>query len=225
MIQGNTNAECSLTDTIPRRRVDDRARELSHDKIAEFTSTVDLESPEAIQKLVHQLQVHQIELEMQNEELRRTQWELETARLRYFDLYDLAPVGYCTLSEQGLILEANLMAATLFNCSRGALVKQRISNFILKADQDIYYLYRKQLLDSGEPQSFELRILNNTDTPRWVNVTATIEKDLNGVALLRMIMTDISENKKSEQVLRTSEERYRNLFKSIDEGFCVVEMI
>jgi signal transduction histidine kinase/CheY-like chemotaxis protein len=195
MVQGNTTAEFSLTDTIPRRRVDDRARERSREKIAEFSSTADLESPEAMQTLVHQLQVHQIELEMQNEELRRTQWELETARLRYFDLYDLAPVGYFTLSEEGLILEANLMAATLFDCSRGELVKQRISNFILKADQDIYYLHRKQLLDTGTPQSFELHILNNSDTPCWVNVTATYEKDLNGIALMRVIMTDISASK------------------------------
>lgn len=195
MVSEYKNAELNLAKAMPRRRADDRARELSREKIAAVSSTVDLESPEAMQLLVHQLQVHQIELEMQNEELRRTQWELETARLRYFDLYDLAPVGYCTLSEEGLILEANLMAATLFDCSRGALVKQRISNFIVKSDQDIYYLNRKQLLESGIPQSFELRILNGTDIFRWVNVTATYEKDANGIALLRVIMTDISANK------------------------------
>ncbi len=55
--------------------------------------------------------MHQIELEMQNEELQRSQTELENARARYFNLYDLAPIGYVTLSEKGLILEANLTAA------------------------------------------------------------------------------------------------------------------
>ncbi len=190
-----THTKPCLTNDIPRRRVDDRARARCCEKIAAITSNIDLKSPQAMQTLVHQLQVHQIELEMQNEELRRTQWELETARLRYFDLYDLAPVGYCTLSEEGFIVEANLMAATLFNCSRGALVKQRISNFIFNADQDIYYLHRKQLLETGTPQSFELRILNNTNTPSWVNLTATIEKDTDGVGLLRVVIIDISASK------------------------------
>ena len=96
--------------------------------------------------MLHELRVHQIELEMQNEELRRTQAELEASRARYFDLYDLAPVGYFTLSEKGLILEANLTAATLLGVARGDLVKQPLPRFILPEDQDIYYLHRKQLL-------------------------------------------------------------------------------
>jgi PAS domain-containing protein len=70
-------------------------------------------SLEDTERLLHELRVHQIELEMQNEELRQAQALLDTERARYFDLYDLAPVGYCTLSETGLILQSNLAAATL----------------------------------------------------------------------------------------------------------------
>jgi len=79
--------------------------------------------------VLHDLRVHQIELEMQNEELRRTQADLEASRARYFDLYDLAPVGYFTISERGLILEANLTAATLLGVARGALIKQPLTRF------------------------------------------------------------------------------------------------
>jgi PAS domain-containing protein len=87
-------------------------------------------SPKEVGRLGHELRVHQIELEMQNEELRRAQEVLEASRARYFDLYDLAPVGYVTVSEPGMILEANITAATLLGSLRGALVRQPHSSLI-----------------------------------------------------------------------------------------------
>ena len=80
---------------------------------------------------LHELRVHQIQLEMQNVELRRTQLELEASKERYFQLYDLAPVSYFTLDEKGSILEANLTAATLLGVNRGTLVQQSLSQFLL----------------------------------------------------------------------------------------------
>ena len=139
-------------------------------------------SPEVARRALHELRVHQIELEMQNEELRRTQEELEVSRARYFDLYDLAPVGYFTLSEQGLILEANLTAAKLLGVARGALVKQPLSRFILPGDQDIHYLHRKQLLETGAPQSWELRMLRKDAAPFWARVEATTAQGADGAA-------------------------------------------
>ena len=92
---------------------------------------------------LHELRVHQIELEMQNEELRRVQAQLEASRTRYFDLYDLAPVGYCTVDERGMIVQSNLVAATLLGVSRAQAVLKPIGSFIFRDDQDSYYLHRK----------------------------------------------------------------------------------
>jgi len=119
-------------------------------------------SPVAMQQVLHELRVHQIELEMQNEELRRTQVAQEALQARYFDLFDLAPVGYCTVNQQGLIQQANLATAALLGTGRAALAKQPISRFILKEDQDIFYLHRQQLLATGNPQSCELRMKKKT---------------------------------------------------------------
>jgi PAS domain S-box-containing protein len=159
------------------------------------------QSPGQIQHLVHELRVHQIELEMQNEELRRAQLELDAARARYFDLYDLAPVGYCTASEKGLILEANLTAASLLGVARGALVKQPLTRFVLTEDQDIYYQHRKQLFETGAPQTCELRLVKNDGTPFWARLAATVVQSA-GVPVCRVTLSDISERKQAETALR-----------------------
>ena len=153
-------------------------------------------SPEQIRQTLHELHVHQIELEIQNEELRRSQAELEDSRRRYFDLYDLAPVGYCTLSEAGLILEANLTAASLLGMNRGALVRQPITRFILPPDQDIYYRHRKQLFETGEPQACHLRMTKNDGTFFWAHLSASAAPAADGTPWCRIVVSDISEQKR-----------------------------
>jgi PAS domain S-box-containing protein len=156
-------------------------------------------SPEQIRRTLQELRVHQIELEMQNEELRRAQVKLDAARARYFDLYDLAPVGYVTVSEPGMILEANLTAATLLGIARGALIKQPFSRFILKADSEGYYLMRKQLVATGDSQSRELRMLKPDSTQIWVQLVATLAPDADGAAV-RVTLSDITRSKQTEEV-------------------------
>ncbi len=189
------------------------------------TDNIDALSLEAARRMVHELRVHQIELEMQNEELRLSQLALDTARARYFELYDLAPVGYCTVSEQGLIVQANLTVASLLGMPRGALVKQALTRFIHRDDEDTYYLHRKALVESGEPQSWELRMVKTDGSTPWVHVAAIVAQDADGAPELRVAITDINARKQTEDALRGSEERYKNLFNSIDEGFCVIEML
>lgn len=154
------------------------------------------------EQLMHDLQVHQIELQLQNEELRRAQLALELSHARYFDLYDLAPVGYLTVAADGLIVEANLSAATMLGVVRSALVKRPLSRFIVKAHQDSYYQCRRQLLETGQAQSCELQVLQNDGVMLWVRFIVSAVQDGSDAPALRVIMTDISERKRLDEALR-----------------------
>ncbi|MBK1721828.1 sensor domain-containing protein [Thiocystis violacea] len=159
--------------------------------------------------LAHELRVHQIELELQNEELRRAQTELEASRARYFDLYDLAPVGYLTLSESGLIEEANLAAATLLDRPRAQLVGQPLSNFICSEDQDLHYRCRRDLQSTGEPQRCELR-LRHADEPPWVLMETCLNPRAGaGRAHWQCILIDITARKHGELELLDAQARLR----------------
>ena len=116
-------------------------------------------SPEETLRLISELRVHQNELEMRNEELQRKQAQLEASRARCFDLYDLAPAGCLTVSEQGTILEANLAVAALLGAARGALVGQPFFRYVLPEDQDACSSRRKQVVDQGAPQDWDMRMV------------------------------------------------------------------
>ncbi|MHB1357288.1 MAG: PAS domain S-box protein [Anaerolineae bacterium] len=178
---------------------------------ARAAQTPDIEplSPEAMRQTLHELKVHQIELEMQNEELRRTQLELQLSHERYVDLYDMAPVGYLTLSDKGIILEANLTAATLLGVPRGDLATQPFSQFILKEDQDQLYLLRKRLNSNPAPQVVELRMVTGNGGSFWGHLLMTIVVNEDTSTSYRIALSDITERKHSEEALRTSDERLK----------------
>ena len=162
-------------------------------------------SPAATDELLHELRVHQIELEMQNDELRFAQVELDASRARYFDLYDLAPIAYCTVSDAGLIVQANLSAAALLGVERGALIRQPLSRFIVKEDQDSYYLLRKRNLIKGEAHSGELRMARCGGGSFWAQLTINSTQVSGAAATLRIVLSDVSERKQAEAVLLRGE--------------------
>jgi two-component system cell cycle sensor histidine kinase/response regulator CckA len=166
-------------------------------------------SPADVLVTLHELRVHQIELDMQNEELRRTQASLVAERERYVDLYDQAPVGYCTVSDQDLLIEANLSVATLLGVARDALIKQPISRFIFKEDQDIYYLFRKQPIRAGGTQACELRMVTIDGTAFWAHLQATVVQDEGNAPVCHLVMTDITERKQAETEREKLEEQLR----------------
>ena len=179
----------------------------------------------SINEILHELRVHQIELEMQNEELRESHAALDIMRARYFDLYDLAPIGYLTLNQHNTIQQANLTVASMLGLARSTLINQPFTKLIFKADQDVFYLHHKHLIKSGDPQSFDLRIIHHADTPLWVNCVITLAHNDDDAPEVRAMLNDISVRKQNEQALAESEAHYRTLFDSIDEGFCVIEVI
>jgi PAS domain S-box-containing protein len=174
-------------------------------------------------RLLHELQVHQIELEMQNDELLQSQLRLEAVRAEFFDLYDMAPVGYCTLSEEGLILQANVTAATLLDIPRGALINKILTQFILKEDQDSYYLFRKQLLASGEAKACDLRMVKPDGAQFWAQLAATVVKSSKDALVLRLVLSDITERKIAEGTLRKSEIFNRAVLNSVSTQLAVLD--
>jgi PAS domain S-box-containing protein len=163
-------------------------------------------------ELIHELRVHQIELEIQNEELRNAQLELADSRNKYCELYDFAPVGYFTLNKEGLIVGANLTGAAFLGEERGNLLKSKFSHFITPGSQDDFYLHHKQVVESGTRQSCEvkLRRKDGAEFPaQLVSVAVAEQKD--DYDQFRMTITDITEQKQAEDKL----EQERNLLRTM----------
>ena len=174
-------------------------------------------TPEATERLIHELRVHQIELELQNEELRHAQAALEASQARYFDLYDLAPVGYLTLNDAGQIQQANLAAANLLEIPRRQLIGQPLSGFIWPEDQDILYHVRRKLWSTGERQDVELRLrLRRADgVTCWVHLQTSLAPEGSAAAdaRWRVILTDITARHRIATELARSEQQTQSLLR------------
>ena len=176
-------------------------------------------SPEETRKVLHELRVHQIELEMQNDELRHAQAELDASRSRYFDLYDLAPVGYCTLSEKGLILEANLRAATLLDTPRGDLVGRPLFRSVITEDRGKFHQHLQRLFETHEPQAFEFRMARKPGGEVfWVRLDATAAQEGNGASTSRVTLTDISAIKQAEEEVSLAKGKLRHALDGTNAG-------
>jgi diguanylate cyclase (GGDEF)-like protein/PAS domain S-box-containing protein len=150
-------------------------------------------------ELLHDLQVHQVELEMQNEELRRAHLALEAARDRYVDLYDFAPVGYFTLNLHGVVGEANLTGAALLGMDRGLLIGSQFARRVVPADTDRWHRYITMLAREGERGSIELALQGPGGNAFHAHVDGLRARDQGGTQVLRITLTDISQRKAREE--------------------------
>ncbi|MGE5215435.1 MAG: PAS domain S-box protein [Chloroflexota bacterium] len=144
-------------------------------------------------ELIHELEVHQIELEMQNEELRRSQAELEAARKKYVDLYDLAPVGYVSLDRAGCIRGINLTGADMLGRTRRYINGLRFTSFVEPGRQDDFNRFCRQLLESGKREELEIQLQPAKSPPLVALLSGVVIRDAEGNShLFQVAMTDIT---------------------------------
>ncbi|MFZ1546286.1 MAG: EAL domain-containing protein [Candidatus Nitrotoga sp.] len=159
-------------------------------------------APRPAEELLHELHVHQIELEMQNESLRQAQSELEESRDRYVDLYDFAPIGYMTITSETLITEVNLTGAALLGIERKELLLHHFEHFIAEDYSDSWYLFLESFLQLEERQSFELVLKHSSGQNFHAHLDCLHIKAGNGGHSVRIAFADISKRKQDEESLR-----------------------
>jgi len=168
-------------------------------------------------ELIHELEVHQIELEMQNEELRRAHIELTESRNRYYDLYDLAPVGYFSLDLKGRILEVNLSGAHLLGIERSALIKKKFTQVTTPEFQDTFYLFQKQVFETRTRQSRELLLKSKNAAPFWAYLEGIVSQDAEGGSpQMRVVVIDINERKQAQKLLEKQTHDIEDRVKELD---------
>jgi PAS domain S-box-containing protein len=201
------------------RKKMDQGRSKS-DLLRERAEKILSQKPEAVRKipvkdmtrLIHELEVHQVELDMQNDELRKAQAEIELSRAKYVDLYDFAPVGYFTLTPTGRIEEVNLTGAKLLGVEKPNLVNRDFRSFIAPEFRKMFDSHRLEVVASDAVVKCELRLTRRASDPLNVSLESLSVRSGDGSAsLIRSTMSDITERKKTEAALHESEERCRYL--------------
>ncbi|TAN48725.1 MAG: PAS domain S-box protein [Methylococcaceae bacterium] len=149
--------------------------------------------------LLHELLVHQTELAMQNEELRRVQIELEQSRDRYAELYEFAPIGYLTLNRDALIVECNLTTTTLLKAQRGQLLSRRLAQFIAPPDQDRWHRFFVSVVRHGGKHSGEFAFQRSDGVELHARLECHAESGGEKPPLVRMALIDVGAQKRAEE--------------------------
>lgn len=197
------NPQKNQADKKLRRQAEESLEKLSARKMG----CPDMDTHE----LIHELRVHQIELEIQNEELRHSQTKLESSLNRYLELYDFAPNGYFTLDEMNLIQEVNLTGADMLGYDRSFLRGKRFTGFIAPDFQDEFYLHRKQALEANSKHVCEIKLINKNGAAFHVQLQTVVESDNGDNSRLRIAAIDITERVRSREELKRSHKHLEQL--------------
>ncbi len=182
------------------------------------------ESGDGPERLLHELEVHQIELELQNAELQKTRDELEVALEKFTDLYDFAPVGYFSLDETGAILESNLTGAALLGLERSRLMNRRLILFMVPNSRPAFLAFLEKVFAGAPNQSCEVQLQKAGGTPFWAGCQATLAVALKGAPKwCRVAISDITLRKQAEALLRRNEALFSTLIEQAPIGVYVVD--
>ena len=166
------------------------------------------------EQLVHELQVHQIELETQAEELRRSHLALEESRDKYLDLFEFAPLGYLTFDNKALLTNANLTSAMLLGVERSRLVNARISKYMSEKDADEWHRYFMSVLDHGKKQCCTLTLKRGDGSVFPARLEGVRLTGNDGAVTVRVAIIDITDIRHAEEALAVTS-RKLNLLSSI----------
>ncbi len=170
--------------------------------------------------MFNELQARNTELERQNEELLNSLKKMQESRDCYYELFDLAPVGYVTVNVRGFIVEVNTTAANMLGSSRDLLVGQPLSRFIHNEDLNTYYFHRRELFKNrllGAVQSSELRLIKSDGKLFWAWLEATAIQEADGSIVCRVVINDISRRKEAQEALHFERSQLLSIFDSINE--------
>lgn len=179
---------------------------------------------EMLHELLHELRVHQIELEMQNEALRQAQITMEESRDHYIDFYDFAPVGYLTLTDQGMISEINLTGAALLGVERSKLLQQRLARFITPEDNDRWHRHLLGVLKRDDKLTCELNFKRGDGSGFNAQLDCIRVLRESKAPAVRIVLTDITARKQMDEVVREQEEFFRMIAENTDDFIAVLDL-
>lgn len=208
-------------DAVRRRMADLRTK--AEKRRSLVTTNIDNLTPADIRRLVQDLQVHQIEVEMQYEELLTTQAERETLHQQYVDLFEFAPVGYCTLDALGIVLQMNLRASQLLGTTRGAVMGRRFSQYVPIGDERThFYEFLQRVLTSDVRQVAELEMHRPDGSVFFAVLEGVRLKDEQGESRCRLALSDDTARRRAVADLAASERKFRTLFEESADASVLV---
>ena len=182
------------------------AEAIVQNKVSQLHHEIEGMSINELKKMFEEFEIHKIELEMQNEELRDTQEQLSLSKEKYFDLYNLAPVGYITMNSDGIMTALNLTAARMLGVVSSSVIEKNFCMFISFEDQDKCYLYRKRILESGQTQSCDMLMFKEDKKTFWAHLVGKLVQDQKNDFSIAIIISDITKDIKNKEALLKAKE-------------------